>query len=118
MAQEHRAWIATSGTALTVAGAFFAALGPAQVIAGAGELFWVRRLAFVAAILAILGATLALRGRVTAGATVGLVAGTILVGTGSPGAGIVTVLGATLVYGAGQPPQIPDVQALFGERIS
>lgn len=114
MAAKYKVLIAASGLVLAVVGGVWGAWGPIAALAAAGEVFWVRRLALVAGIGAIVGAVAVLRGNVPTGAGLSLVAGIVLLGAGSAGAGIVVVLGATLVFGVGEEPAPRDVREALG----
>lgn len=110
MAANYKVLIAAAGILLAIAGGIWGAWGPIMALAAAGEVFWTRRLALVAAIGAIVGAAAVMRGRVPTGSGLALLCGVVLLGTGSAGAGIVVVLGSTLVFGVGEQPVPGDVR--------
>jgi hypothetical protein len=110
MAGSYKILLAAAGIVLAVVGGLWGALGPIAALAEAGEVIWVTRLALVAGIGAIVAAAGVVRGRVPTGSGLALLCGVILLGTGSAGAGIVVVLGATLLFGAGKEPQPAEVR--------
>jgi hypothetical protein len=110
MARNYKVVVAAVGILLAVLGGLWGAWGPVMAMAEAGEVVWVTRLALVAGIGAVVAAASVMRGRVPTGSVLALVCGVVILAAGSAGAGIVVVLGATMVFGAGEEPQPADVR--------
>lgn len=100
-------WVSAAGVGLAAVGGVWGGLDPAQTWASGAsytQMYWVQRLALVAAFFAVLGAILVLAGRVRHGGGLSLAAGLALALAGSAAPGIAAALGATLCLGSGERP--------------